>query len=67
MGKQVTLRRRTVQAGLRIAKHSRKHTFIPIINIQGCWLQQAGFMPHMQVYIHVQEGRIVINSDEMLA
>lgn len=67
MGKHITMRRRTIQAGLRVAKSTRKHTYFPILNIQGCWLQQAGFEPHTQVYIHVQQGRIVINNEEMRA
>ena len=64
MGKQTTLRRRTVQAGLRINKFNSE-TFFPVLRIEGNWLAQAGFPPHTQVYIHVQQGRIVINQDEL--
>jgi hypothetical protein len=61
-----TLRKRTVQVGYRKTK-SRNTTLFPVLRIDGNWLSKAGFPPHTQVYIHVQEGRIVINQDELRA
>lgn len=45
----------------------RNTTLFPVLRIDGNWLSKAGFPPHTQVYIHVQEGRIVINQDELRA
>lgn len=57
--KNITLRRLTIQEGVREKKYNER-SYFPIIKIEGKWLEDCGFLPNTRVYLFVEAGKITL-------
>jgi len=62
MSKLKTMRRIKIGEGFRKRKYHQS-TLYPVLRIEGVWLQDAGFLAGSNVYVFVENGKIVIKAE----